>query len=636
MNRYRKAIPTQDEAGRIQKTTLLRKHISPPGNRARIKSLDNLTRILSDTFESDFSLIALIDGINVYYLSCQGISLSELPRDITPCPHALHNPGKITYVADASKDIRFRDLPTVTSYPFWKTYVGMPIVVDGAPVGVVVSAYCKVRRKSLSYTQRAIMCLIAKAAADTLTLNSTVCKLQNIVDEMKISSKREQQFISTMAHELRTPTNAILGFTELLKSELQRGDMKEIEKHTDSIQFGAEILARTVNEVLDWAKLRSGKVHLDKTCENVGALVQTLHAFHSTSAARKGVELVLNLGDGIPDSVLVDRHKIAQLLNNLLSNAIKFTPSDKTVEVGLDFVVLNDEWKSPKEVIVVGPLATSSFANWKDAKRKNGVGKREAKRDFVGHKRGREEAVKTISTLRENEAHFALIIRVIDQGCGIAKDRIHAIFQRYEQGEPSTTRKHGGTGLGLSIVKRLLEMLKGHLFVQSSASGSSFTMLIPTKLGLVGAQQGHDETQRKRKRTTKNEPIEVPEDISILAAEDDLMSRKLLVKFLDRLGVKGAKVYKDGKELIDAVKGLHMTRPDRMMLVITDVNMPRLCGGDVLLEMKQMKLNHRPQVLAVTASAEDVKHDFDMVLDKPLRLKSLREALVSSIAKMIE
>jgi len=235
-------------------------------------------------------------------------------------------------------------------------------------------------------------------------------------EKAKASERAKHQFLANMSHEIRTPMNAIMGMTDIL---IRRGPKEEQKEYLNSIKQSSDSLLVIINDILDIAKIESGKVELEHEPFSIPELLNNVHTIMQFKAEEKGLELKKDMPT---EDIYVkgDATRLRQILINLIGNAIKFT------EKGLVTNTLKVEKADDKLNL-----------------------------------------------------HFT----VSDTGIGIDKDRMNKIFNSFEQAYADTSRKFGGTGLGLSISKMLVEMQHGKIWVESSkGKGSQFHFTIPYEI----------------------------------------------------------------------------------------------------------------------------------------------------------
>lgn len=245
---------------------------------------------------------------------------------------------------------------------------------------------------------------------DITQLKEVEFKLIRAKEESEKAAQVKEDFMSTMSHEIRTPLNAIVGITNLLLNKEPKQDQLE---NLNTLKFSSESLMNLINDVLDFSKLESGKVEIEEVSFDLRALLNCIKQAHLLPAKERNNQLLIEVDEKIPATILGDQVKLAQVMNNLISNAVKFTHD------GL--VTVKVELKS-----------------------------READQLWL---------------------HFS----VRDTGIGIPEDKLRHIFEKFTQADTSTVRRFGGTGLGLTITKMLLNLKGSDIQVDSQeGKGSNF------------------------------------------------------------------------------------------------------------------------------------------------------------------
>jgi signal transduction histidine kinase len=254
-------------------------------------------------------------------------------------------------------------------------------------------------------------------------LDGKVDELAQVNLQLYEMNKLKDEFLATMSHELRTPLNSILGFSDILAGAKNLDDKQK--RYVNNIRLSGEDLMTRINDVLDLAKIESGRMQLQPIEFSLLDLVERQVGSLMPLAEKKNIDLSEAVATNIPP-IYQDYGKVQQILNNLLSNAIKFTPEGGRVRV-------------------------------------------QAKRH------------------PDNDDLFLLIVD--DTGIGIRLEEQESIFEKFRQGkltpgqEDAMTREYGGTGLGLSIVKELSKLLGGEVSLQSEfGKGSTFTVQLPIRM----------------------------------------------------------------------------------------------------------------------------------------------------------
>ncbi len=242
-------------------------------------------------------------------------------------------------------------------------------------------------------------------------------RIRELKEKEEDNNRARNEFTANVTHELRTPVNGIKGHVLELLEEIEEPDQK---KTLDIILSCCDNMYSIINDVLDFAKLESGKFVIDEKPFDFQEMMDKVIATHSAVVNKKELRMSVDIDEKIPRALIGDELRLTQILNNLLSNAIKFT--------------------------------TVGFVNV-----------------VVG------------MTRRVND-EVELFFMVRDSGIGISQKEQDRLFQSFSQVDASITRRFGGTGLGLAITKQLVEMMHGDIHVESEkGKGSTFSFSVQLK-----------------------------------------------------------------------------------------------------------------------------------------------------------
>ena len=237
--------------------------------------------------------------------------------------------------------------------------------------------------------------------------------------------------MANISHELRTPLNHILGFTEVVVDG-NVGDLNETQKEylNDVLQSSSHLLS-LINDILDISKIEAGKLEFKPSAVDLKGLLEYSLIMVKEKVLKKGIKVSSKIND-IPETIEADRRKLKKIQSNLLSNAVKFTPNGGHVDLSA-------------RIVDVGRESDFEYTE--------------------------------INIQHTNWIH----ITIADTGIGLSKEDLERIFNPFEQGESSKSKKYQGTGLGLSLTKTLVELHGGKIWVESEGEGkgTKFHYIIP-------------------------------------------------------------------------------------------------------------------------------------------------------------
>jgi PAS domain S-box-containing protein len=308
---------------------------------------------------------------------------------------------------------------------------------------------------------------------DITELKSLQADLEQAKDVADTANQAKSAFLANMSHELRTPMNAILGYSEMLMEEAEDLEQEEFIPDLQKINKAGTHLLALINDVLDLAKIESGKIEAFAEDIDINSLIDevsgTAHPLMEKNNNTLSIERGKELG-----SAFQDLTKLRQTLFNLLSNAAKFT-HDGTITLHVN-------------------RTEQAGVDW-------------------------------------------LTLAVSDTGIGIAADKVEHVFEEFTQADDSTTRDYGGTGLGLAISRRFCQLLGGDLTAHSElGQGSTFTMRIPASLPGAQAPQPSADTTAAISGTELESLRKAGPGSTILVIDDDPEACEIIERYLTKDG----------------------------------------------------------------------------------------------------
>jgi signal transduction histidine kinase/CheY-like chemotaxis protein/GGDEF domain-containing protein/PAS domain-containing protein len=377
--------------------------------------------------------------------------------------------------------------------------------------------------------------------ADFSVLRETVKVLSAFLSKNRSSteSKAKSEFLSKMSHEIRTPMNAIIGMSQIALSD---EDISPKQRdYLWKIDYSAKYLLALINDILDMSRIESGKTHSDISEIDFKGVLETLDSIIGTQCKQKSIDFVTDIK--IPSYRFIsDSLKLGQIFMNLLGNAVKFTGPGGTITFTASAGGMNSSGKTP------------------------------------------------------------VTFTVSDTGIGIKSDRLHKIFEAFEQEDDSTARQYGGTGLGLPIANSYVSMLGGELQVMSEVGvGTTFIFTIPVEFVETGSADGNQAADTPEKDLT---------GLRILIAEDDELNMEIAKTLLEQNGFV-IECAEDGQIAFETWKA----RPENYFsLILMDIRMPVMNGLEASRAIRAENRSDAATVPIVALSANAFEEDRDMSL----------------------
>ena len=396
--------------------------------------------------------------------------------------------------------------------------------------------------------------------------------------EMALSANRAKTtFLFNMSHDIRTPMNAILGFTRIAKNHID--DRERVLDSLEKIEVSGGQLLNLINDILEMSRIESGKVEIKETPAAVTQSFENTAPMLTSLAISKSIDFTLNFGEIRDNYVWVDGAHANRVLVNLVTNAIKYTNPGGKVNV----------------------------------------------------------RVEQVSDPEDGKAWYRY--RISDTGIGMSEEFITHIFEEFSREKTSTESRQQGTGLGLAIAKRITESMGGRIEVESrQGAGSTFTVLFPFRVQTAAEIRENYKFDTETKETGDGKAYEKLKGLRVLLVEDNELNREIAVDILEdaEMIVSSAE---DGQIAVNMIRTMYEeSRPeDRFDVVLMDIQMPVMDGYTASVKIREMEkpLGKGIPIIAMTANAfaEDrqkaIECGMDAHLGKPIQTELLKETLLS-------
>ncbi|WP_414573689.1 PAS domain S-box protein [Nostoc sp. CCY 9925] len=488
-------------------------------------------------------------------------------------------------------------------------YYCYPLMAQGRLLGTL--SFGSKTRLSFTENQKGMMQAVCDQIAIAMERASLISSLRQQTEELQQANRMKDEFLGILSHELRSPLNAILGWSQLL----QRSKLNEtlIAKGMETIERNAKTQTQLIEDLLDISRMNRGKLRLNvRTCNLVSIIESSLETV-SLAAQSKEIDLRFSavpcsqniskeaedLNNQHPngnfkaeDSIFLvsgDFERLQQIIWNLLSNALKFTPTGGRVEVQLSVVTdIN--------------ASTSSLE------------------EFPGQ----------TPTLEQQITDKYAQIQVIDTGIGISADFLPYVFDRFRQADSSSTRTYGGLGLGLAIVRHLVELHGGTIHVESPGEqqGATFTVKLPL------LKSSPLPPSAPLPLCPCAPPLLSLLDVRVLVVDDQVDIREFVTTVLQQYQAEVRAV----GSVQEALQVIREWKPD---VLVSDIGMPQEDGYSLIRKLRSQPPEQGGNIPAAALTAyarvEDrmqaIQEGYQLHLPKPVEPAELATVVASLVGR---
>ncbi len=370
--------------------------------------------------------------------------------------------------------------------------------------------------------------------------------LNAALQEANQVNKAKTAFLSNMSHEIRTPMNAIIGLNNIALSDPTISE--QTRQYLERIGVSAHHLLGIINDILDMSRIESGRMTIKSEEFSFAKMLEQVNTIVSGQCNDKGLQYDCRTVGHIEDYYIGDDMKLRQVLINILGNSVKFTPEGGTI----------------------------SF---------------------------------TIEDVRRLNNQATLRFTVSDTGIGISKEFLPRIFDAFSQEDSSSTSEFGSTGLGMPITKSIVELMNGHIEVESE-KGVGTTFIVTVTL------------MQANRKTSEDDEFELhPHDMSVLVIDDDRIACSHAQLILNHMGITCETVL-SGEEAVELVRIRHIRRED-FSLIIVDWKMPGMDGVETTRQIRSIVGGNTPIIVLTSYNWEDIEGEareagVDTFASKPL------------------
>ena len=398
--------------------------------------------------------------------------------------------------------------------------------------------------------------------------------LRNALAAAEHANRAKTVFLNNMSHDIRTPMNAVIGFTALATTHIDNKEL--VLDYLKKIHISGQHLLSLINDVLDMSRIENGSVRIEYTVVHLPDILHDLKTIIQESVHSKQQELYIDTQDVLHEDIITDKLRLTQVLLNISSNAVKFTPVGGTVKIR--------------------------------------VSEKPCRRD----------------------GYTTVVFSVKDNGIGMSPEFREHVFDSFTREHTVTENGIGGTGLGMAITKNIVDMLGGTIQVESEVGrGTEFTVMLECEISGTTVKEEPDPEKRE---PLKNEKQKIRAEIQrryegkkVLLVEDNELNREIATAIMEEIGLD-VDCVEDGTDAVNIMSSAEGRKYD---LIFMDIQMPKMDGYTATREIRTLndpKCANIP-IIAMTANAfeEDrkkaIKAGMNAHIAKPISVDIILENL---------
>ena len=411
------------------------------------------------------------------------------------------------------------------------------------------------------HTVHSVGACFADTDAETRRAKDQHQALSDALAAAEEANKAKTAFLSNMSHEIRTPMNAIIGLDNIALSDPETPP--RTREYLEKIDASAEHLLNLINDILDMTRIESGRLTLRNEEFSFSRLLEAVNTMFSSQCSEKGLDYQCYINGEVDGTYIGDNMKLRQVLINILGNAVKFTPVGGKVSLQVE-------------------------------------------------RKARYEGKSTLQ------------FTISDTGIGMSPEFLPHIFDTFSQEDASTTSKYGSSGLGMAITKSIVEMMNGHIEVESvKGEGTTFVVTVTLGDAVNSDLQGAD--------------CEIhPSEMTVLIVDDDPVACEHARLVLEKAGI-AAEIAASGAEAVEMVKLRHARRAP-YNLILVDWQMPEMDGVETTRRIRAIVGNESAIIILTAYKWDDILDEavqagVDSFIAKPLFAATVLEEFKAALQR---